>query len=73
VPDARGEKRNLLTLKATDDQLAKLAEKGASAEVGRRLLEKAGASKDDTVLVGWTSPGPWRRPWASSAWRWAGS
>jgi aspartyl-tRNA synthetase len=58
VPDARGEKRNLLTLKATDDQLAKLAEKGASAEVGRRLLEKAGASKDDTVLVGVDQPGP---------------
>jgi aspartyl-tRNA synthetase len=58
VPDARGEKRNLLTLKATDDQLAKLAEKGASAEVGRKLLDKAGASKDDTVLVGVDQEGP---------------
>ena len=58
VPDARGEKRNLLTLKATDDQLAKLAEKGASAEVGRKLLDKVGASKDDTVLVGVDQPGP---------------
>jgi aspartyl-tRNA synthetase len=58
VPDARGEKRNLLTLKATDDQLAKLAEKGASAEVARRLLEKVGAGKDDTVLVGVDQSGP---------------
>ena len=58
VPDARGEKRNLLTLKATDEQLAKLAEKGASAEVGRKLLEKVGAGKDDTVLVGVDQPGP---------------
>jgi len=58
VPDARGEKRNLLTLKATDDQLAKLAEKGASASAGRNLLDKVGASKDDTVLVGVDQPGP---------------
>ena len=58
VPDARGEKRNLLTLKATDDQLAKLAEKGASAEVGRTILDKVGASKDDTVLVGVDQEGP---------------
>jgi aspartyl-tRNA synthetase len=58
VPDARGEKRNLLTLKATDDQLAKLAEKGASGEVARRLLEKVGAGKDDTVLVGVDQSGP---------------
>ncbi len=58
VPDARAEKRNLLTLKATDDQVAKLAEKGASPEVARRLLAKAGAQKDDTVLVGVDQPGP---------------
>jgi aspartyl-tRNA synthetase len=58
VPDARAEKRNLLTLKATDDQLAKLAEKGASAGVARKLLDKVGASKDDTVLVGVDQPGP---------------
>ena len=58
VPDARGEKRNLLNLKATDDQLAKLAEKGASAEVARKLLDKVGASKDDTVLIGVDQPGP---------------
>jgi aspartyl-tRNA synthetase len=58
VPDARADKRNLLTLKATEDQLSKLAEKGASAEIARGLLEKAGAKKDDTVLVGVDQPGP---------------
>jgi aspartyl-tRNA synthetase len=58
VPDARGEKRNLLTLKATDETVAKLAEKGASAGVARKLLEKVGAGKDDTVLVGVDQPGP---------------
>ena len=58
VPDARGEKRNLLTLKATDDSSRSSAEKGASAEVARPLFEKAGAAKDDTVLVGVDQPGP---------------
>jgi aspartyl-tRNA synthetase len=58
VPDARGEKRGLLTLKATDDQLAKLAEKGASADVARKLFEKVGAQKDETVLVGVDQEGP---------------
>ncbi len=58
VPDARGEKRNLLTLKATDETIAKLAEKGASAEVARKLLEKVGAGKDDAVLVGVDQPEP---------------
>ncbi len=58
VPDARGEKRNLLTFKVAEDTLAKLTEKGASAEVARRLFEKVGAAKDDTVLVGVDQPGP---------------
>jgi aspartyl-tRNA synthetase len=58
VPDAHAEKRGLLNLKFTDEQLAKLAEKGASAEVARKLFEKAGASKDDTVLIGVDKPGP---------------
>jgi aspartyl-tRNA synthetase len=58
VPDARAEKRKLLNLKCTDDQLAKLAEKGASAEVARELFEKVGATKDDTVLIGVDKPGP---------------
>jgi aspartyl-tRNA synthetase len=52
VPDARAEKRNLFTLKVADDTFAKLGEKGASPEVARRLAEKAGAAKDDTLLVG---------------------
>ena len=58
VPDARAEKRGLLNLKVTDDQLAKLAEKGASADVARKLFEKVGAAKDDTVLIGVDKPGP---------------
>jgi len=58
VGDARAEKRNLLTLKATDETLANLARKGASEEVARRLLAKAGAGKDDVVLVGVDQPGP---------------
>ena len=44
--------RNLFTLKATDEAIANLGKKGASEAVARRLLEKAGAQKDDTVLVG---------------------
>ncbi len=58
VPDARAEKRRLLTLKATEDTLAKLAEKGASAETARRLFARVGAEKDDTVLVGVDQPAP---------------
>jgi aspartyl-tRNA synthetase len=52
VPDARASKRNLFTLKATDEAVQNLGKKGASEEIARRLLEKAGAAKDDTVLVG---------------------
>jgi len=58
VPDARASKRNLFTLKATDEAVANLGKKGASEEVARRLLQKAGAQKDDTVLVGVDAPGP---------------
>jgi aspartyl-tRNA synthetase len=58
VPDARGERRGLLNLKVTDDQLAKLGEKGASPEVAKRLFAKVGAAKDDTVLIGVDQPGP---------------
>jgi aspartyl-tRNA synthetase len=58
VPDARASKRNLFTLKATDEAVANLAKKGASEEVARRLLQKAGARKDDTVLVGVDAEGP---------------
>jgi aspartyl-tRNA synthetase len=57
VPDARGTKRNLFTLKATDETIASLARKGASEAVARRMLEKAGAGKDDVLLVGVDEPG----------------
>jgi aspartyl-tRNA synthetase len=52
VPDARASRRNLFTLKAGDEAVANLAKKGASEAVARRLLEKVGASREDTVLVG---------------------
>jgi aspartyl-tRNA synthetase len=52
VPDARASKRNLFTLKAGDEAVANLVKKGASEAVARRLLEKVGASREDTVLVG---------------------
>ncbi|HXY39438.1 MAG TPA: amino acid--tRNA ligase-related protein, partial [Vicinamibacteria bacterium] len=48
----------LLTFKVNEDTLAKLAEKGASAETARRLFANAGAAKDDMVLVGVDQPGP---------------
>jgi aspartyl-tRNA synthetase len=52
VPDARGSKRNLFVLKASEDAVTNLGKKGASEAVARRLLEKVGASRDDMVLVG---------------------
>ena len=58
VPDARATKRNLFTLKATDEALQNLAKKGASESVARKLFERAGAQKDDTVLVGVDKPDP---------------
>jgi aspartyl-tRNA synthetase len=58
VPDARAAKRRLFTLKATDEAVANLVKKGASEAVARRLLETAGAAKDDTVLVGVDAPRP---------------
>jgi aspartyl-tRNA synthetase len=58
VPDARATKRPLFTLKATDEAVANLVKKGASEDVAQRLLRKAGAAKDDTVLVGIDAPKP---------------
>jgi aspartyl-tRNA synthetase len=58
VGDAHLTKRNLFTLKATDEALANLVKKGASDAVARRMLEKAGASKDDTLLLGIDAEGP---------------
>ena len=58
VPDARATRRPLFTLKATDEAVANLVKKGASEAVARRLMQKAGAAKDDTVLVGIDAPKP---------------
>jgi aspartyl-tRNA synthetase len=58
VADARASRRPLFTLKATDEAIGALVKKGANETVARRLLEKAGAGKDDIVVVGVDSPGP---------------
>jgi aspartyl-tRNA synthetase len=58
VGDARAEKRNLFVLKATEETIANLVKKGASEAVARRLLEKAGAERDDVLLAGVDQPGP---------------
>jgi aspartyl-tRNA synthetase len=58
VPDARGAKRNLFTLKSTDEAMSNLGKKGAREDVARRMLEKAAAGRDDTLLVGVDQPGP---------------
>jgi aspartyl-tRNA synthetase len=51
-------RRGLFNLKATEEAIANLGKKGASEVVARRLFEKLGAKKDDTVLIGVDSPGP---------------
>jgi aspartyl-tRNA synthetase len=58
VPDSRATKRNLFTLKYTDEAIANLVKKGCSEEVARRIFEKTGAAKDDTLLVGVDAEGP---------------
>jgi aspartyl-tRNA synthetase len=58
VGDAHATRRPLFTFKATDEAVANLVKKGASEAVARRLLQKAGAAKDDTVLVGIDAPRP---------------
>ena len=58
VGDARAAKRNLFTLKATEEAVSGLGKKGASETIARRMLEKAGAGKDDTLLVGVDQAGP---------------
>lgn len=58
VADAHASKRNLFVLKATDEALGNLAKKGASEAVARRMIEKAGAGTDDTLLVGVDAEGP---------------
>jgi aspartyl-tRNA synthetase len=58
VPDAHASKRNLFNLKATDEAVGNLVKKGAREDVARRLFEKAGAKRDDTVLVAVDEPAP---------------
>jgi aspartyl-tRNA synthetase len=58
VGDARASNRNLFTLKATDEAVSNLGKKGASEKIARHMLEKAGAGKDDTLLVGVDQPEP---------------
>ena len=58
VPDARASKRNLVSLKATDESVGNLVKKGAREDVARRLFAKAGAGRDDTVLVAVDEPAP---------------
>ena len=58
VGDARAARRNLFTLKASDEATANLVKKGASEAVARRLFDKLGAGKEDTVLMGTDQPGP---------------
>nr|MBP6705535.1 aspartate--tRNA ligase [Vicinamibacteria bacterium] len=58
VPDARAAKKNLFTLKYTDEAIANLIKKGASEEVARKIFSKTGAQKDDTILVGVDAEGP---------------
>jgi aspartyl-tRNA synthetase len=58
VNDARASKRGLFTLRATDEAIGNLGKKGASEAVARRLLERAGAGRDDTVVVAVDAPGP---------------
>ncbi len=58
VPDSRGSRRNLFTLRATDEAIANLVKKGASEEVARRMLARAGAEKGDVLLVGVDAPEP---------------
>ncbi len=58
VPDARASKRNLFTLKATDQAIAGLEQKGASGAAARAILAKVGAGAEDTVLVGVDAEGP---------------
>jgi aspartyl-tRNA synthetase len=58
VGDARGARRNLFTLKATDEAVSNLVKKGAREDVARRIFARAGAQKDDTLLVATDQPGP---------------
>jgi aspartyl-tRNA synthetase len=56
VGDARLQRRNLFTLRNSDDAVAALVKKGASAEVARRMFAKAGVGKDDILALGVDAP-----------------
>jgi aspartyl-tRNA synthetase len=58
VADAHATRRPLFTLKATDEAVAALVKKGAHETAARKLLDKAGAAKDDIVVVGVDPVGP---------------
>ncbi len=58
VPDSRCSRRNLFTLKNTEEAVSNLVKKGASESVARKIFEKTGAAKDDTILVGVDAEGP---------------
>jgi aspartyl-tRNA synthetase len=58
VGDARVRKQNLFTLKATDEGIQGLVKKGASAAVAQKMFDKAGAKKDDVLLLAVDKPGP---------------
>jgi aspartyl-tRNA synthetase len=59
VPDSRATpKRNLFTLKATEEAIGNLVKKGVNEGVARRMLEKAGARTDDTLLLAVDAEGP---------------
>jgi aspartyl-tRNA synthetase len=58
VGDARLRKHNLFVLKATEEGIQGLVKKGASADVAQKMLDKAGARKDDVLLMGVDKPGP---------------
>ena len=54
----RRAKRNLFTLKATDEAIGNLGKKGAREDVARRCSRRPAPASDDTLLVGVDQPGP---------------
>jgi aspartyl-tRNA synthetase len=58
VGDARLRKHNLFVLKNTEEGMQGLEKKGASVEIAQQMLKKAGAGKDDVLLMGVDKPGP---------------
>ena len=74
VPDARGSKRNLFTLKATDEAIANLVKKGASGgrwRGGCWRRRAPGRTTSSSSASTSRARSPW--PWASCASRSGGS